>query len=46
MQRYLESFIYRDLLQKMVFIGGPRQVGKKLLWEKHYAMMHLQMAFI
>lgn len=31
MQRYLESFIYRDLLQKMVFIGGPRQVGKTTL---------------
>jgi predicted AAA+ superfamily ATPase len=26
--RYLEPFIERDLKEKMVFLGGPRQVGK------------------
>ncbi|MGV3739993.1 MAG: ATP-binding protein [Gammaproteobacteria bacterium] len=31
MQRYLEPYIYRDLMQKMVFVGGPRQVGKTTL---------------
>lgn len=29
--RYLKSFISEDLLSKMVFIGGPRQVGKTTL---------------
>lgn len=29
--RYLESQIRRDLLKKMVFIAGPRQVGKTTL---------------
>ncbi len=28
LQRYLESSILTDLKQKMVFLGGPRQVGK------------------
>jgi uncharacterized protein len=28
MQRYLEPHIRQDLAKKMVFIGGPRQVGK------------------
>jgi predicted AAA+ superfamily ATPase len=28
MQRYCEKFILQDLQRKMVFIGGPRQVGK------------------
>src|ERR1700733_15804689 len=28
MKRYCEEFIRKDLLKKMVFIGGPRQVGK------------------
>ncbi len=31
MQRYLEPFIYQDVEKKMVFIGGPRQVGKTTL---------------
>ena len=31
MKRYLEAFIRDDLTQKMVFIGGPRQVGKTTL---------------
>jgi hypothetical protein len=26
--RYLEPFVRRDLARKMVFLGGPRQVGK------------------
>lgn len=30
-QRLYRSFIERDLLKKMVFIGGPRQVGKTTL---------------
>ena len=29
--RYLKSQILQDLLEKMVFIGGPRQVGKTTL---------------
>lgn len=28
MHRYLESYIATDLKEKMVFLGGPRQVGK------------------
>lgn len=28
MQRYLTNFIKDDLTKKMVFLGGPRQVGK------------------
>ncbi len=31
MQRYLEPHIRQDLGKKMVFIGGPRQVGKTTL---------------
>ncbi len=31
MQRYLESHVVEDLNRKMVFIGGPRQVGKTTL---------------
>ena len=30
-QRYLTDFIEEDLSKKMVFIGGPRQVGKTTL---------------
>src|SRR4030066_2214993 len=29
--RYLTSYIIEDLKEKMVFIGGPRQVGKTTL---------------
>jgi len=29
--RYLDSLIQQDLEEKMVFIGGPRQVGKTIL---------------
>jgi predicted AAA+ superfamily ATPase len=31
MQRYLKQQIESDLLRKMVFLGGPRQVGKTTL---------------
>ncbi len=30
-ERYLMPFILEDLKEKMVFIGGPRQVGKTTL---------------
>jgi hypothetical protein len=32
--RYHEAFIKEDLSEKMVFIGGPRQVGKTTLAQK------------
>ncbi|MFT7458844.1 MAG: putative AAA+ superfamily ATPase [Planctomycetota bacterium] len=31
MKRYLTSYIKQDLIEKMVFLGGPRQVGKTTL---------------
>ena len=31
MKRYLEAQVRRDLGRKMVFVGGPRQVGKTTL---------------
>lgn len=38
--RYLESYVTKDLDRKMVFLGGPRQVGKTTLAEtilkKHF----------
>lgn len=41
MKRYCEPFIYQDLSKKMVFVGGPRQVGKttlsKALCHGHFA---------
>lgn len=33
MKRYLSPYIVEDLKNKMVFIGGPRQVGKTTLAE-------------
>ena len=30
-KRYLTSYIQKDLTKKMVFLGGPRQVGKTTL---------------
>lgn len=33
MKRYLENYIVADLKKKMVFVGGPRQVGKTILSE-------------
>ncbi len=32
--RYISSYIHRDLQKKMVFVGGPRQVGKTTLAKK------------
>ena len=29
--RYIAPFILEDLRKKMVFVGGPRQVGKTTL---------------
>lgn len=29
--RYIDSFVQQDLQEKMVMIGGPRQVGKTTL---------------
>src|SRR3989339_688633 len=34
MNRYIEKFLLQDLNKKMVFIGGPRQVGKTTLCKK------------
>lgn len=31
MKRYIEPFIFQDLSKKMVFLAGPRQVGKTTL---------------
>ena len=31
MKRYLDDLIARDLVKKMVFVTGPRQVGKTTL---------------
>ena len=36
--RYIESSVTDDLLRKMVFIGGPRQSGKKTL-AKHLCQL-------
>lgn len=33
-QRYLTDYIIEDLAEKMVFVGGPRQVGKTTLANK------------
>jgi uncharacterized protein len=44
MRRYCEPFIVQDLSKKMVFIGGPRQVGKttlaKQILAEHFAPGH------
>lgn len=41
MQRYLTPYILKDLEKKMVFIGGPRQVGKTTLTkELHTTFKH------
>jgi predicted AAA+ superfamily ATPase len=37
--RFLETLIHRDLEKKMVFVGGPRQVGKTTL-AKHLLADH------
>lgn len=47
--RYLELFIIRDLMKKMVFLGGPRQCGKttfsKQLLSKLEREQHLKGAY-
>ena len=32
--RYLEPAVHHDLKRKMVFLGGPRQVGKTSLGKR------------
>ena len=44
-QRYLTKPIYNDLQQKMVFVGGPRQVGKTTLAKKLVAQFYKQTAY-
>ena len=34
-KRYLTPYIVNDLKEKMVFVGGPRQVGKTTLFVVH-----------
>jgi hypothetical protein len=34
MNRYIEKYLIQDLRKKMVFMGGPRQVGKTTLCKK------------
>ena len=31
LERYLTKYIHKDLAEKMVFVGGARQVGKTTL---------------
>ncbi|MBF0451489.1 MAG: ATP-binding protein [Candidatus Magnetomorum sp.] len=38
--RYIEQYIQEDLSNKMVFIGGPRQVGKTTLAQKIGTVFH------
>ena len=33
-KRYLTELIYEELAAKMIFLGGPRQVGKTTLARK------------
>ncbi len=35
MERYCEKFIKNDLFKKMVFLGGPRQVGKTTMSKRY-----------
>jgi predicted AAA+ superfamily ATPase len=42
MKRYCEKFIIDDLKKKMVFIGGPRQVGKTTLGKRLLKEDHIQ----
>lgn len=48
-KRYLDKYITSDLKDKMVFIGGPRQVGKttlaKLIGEKYKNPVYLNWDF-
>ena len=40
MDRYLGQYVLEDLKKKMVFIGGPRQVGKATLAQKLAPQKH------
>ena len=40
--RYLDDYISRDLARKMVFVGGPRQVGKTTLAKAQLARLVAQ----
>jgi len=42
MKRYCEKFIIQDLKKKMVFIGGPRQVGKTTLSKRLLTEDHIE----
>lgn len=44
-ERYLTPFIVKDLNDKMVFVGGPRQVGKTTLCRKLIATHFKNHAF-
>jgi len=35
-KRYLVDDILHDLAEKMVFIGGARQVGKTIIWKNSF----------
>ncbi|MDL1963409.1 MAG: AAA family ATPase [Deltaproteobacteria bacterium] len=39
--RYLIKYILEDLSEKMVFVGGPRQVGKTTL-AREFVAKHFQ----
>jgi uncharacterized protein len=43
--RHLQPFILKDLKEKMVFISGPRQVGKTTLASKLLSRDFQKMAF-
>ncbi|OGS20122.1 MAG: hypothetical protein A2252_11165 [Elusimicrobia bacterium RIFOXYA2_FULL_39_19] len=45
MERYLSKIIYEDLQDKMIFIAGPRQIGKTTL-AKHLGSVHYKDKFI
>ncbi|MGA1871173.1 MAG: ATP-binding protein [bacterium] len=44
-ERYLTPYIIKDLAEKMVFLGGPRQVGKTTLANKLLAKNFKQIAY-
>lgn len=44
--RYLDPFILKDLEKKMVFLGGPRQVGKTTLAKRLAAEMDPHNAYL
>ena len=44
--RYLLDFIKKDLLKKMVFLGGPRQCGKTTLAKKILGLENSDAAYL